>query len=101
RSGAIVLLKGHDTIVAAPDGRVAVSPGGSPALATAGTGDVLSGLIGALLAKGLDPFEAAALGTLAHVRAGLAAAERHGADHVVAGDVIDALPAGLAASGSR
>jgi NAD(P)H-hydrate epimerase len=101
RSGAIVLLKGHDTIVAAPDGRVAVSPGGTPALATAGTGDVLSGLTGALLAKGLDPFEAAALGTLAHVRAGLAAAERHGADHVVAGDVIEALSAGLAAPGSR
>ncbi len=95
RSGAIVLLKGHDTIVAAPDGPVAVSPGGTPALATAGTGDVLSGLIGALLAKGMDAFEAASLGTLAHVRAGLVAAERHGADHVIAGDVIDALPAGL------
>ena len=94
-SGAIVLLKGHDTIVAAPEGPVAVSPGGSAALATAGTGDVLSGLIGALLARGMDPFEAASLGTLAHVRAGLVAAERHGADHVIAGDVIDALPAGL------
>ena len=94
-SGAIVLLKGHDTIVAAPGGPVAVSPGGTPALATAGTGDVLSGLIGALLAKGMDAFEAASLGTLAHVRAGLVAAERHGADHVIAGDVIDALPAGL------
>ena len=74
---------------------MAVSPGGTPALATAGTGDVLSGLIGALLAKGLGPFEAASLGALAHVRAGFAAAERHGADHVIAGDVIDALPAGL------
>jgi NAD(P)H-hydrate epimerase len=98
RSGAVVLLKGDDTLVAAPGVGVAVSPGATPALATAGTGDVLSGLIGALLAKGMDAFEAAALGTLAHVRAGFAAAERHGADHVVAGDVIDALAAGL---GSR
>jgi hydroxyethylthiazole kinase-like uncharacterized protein yjeF len=95
RSGAVVLLKGDDTIVAAPRGPVAVSPGASPALATAGTGDVLSGLIGALLAKGLGAFEAAALGALAHALAGRAAAERFGSDHVVAGDVIDALPYGL------
>jgi ADP-dependent NAD(P)H-hydrate dehydratase / NAD(P)H-hydrate epimerase len=94
-SGAIVLLKGDDTLVVRPDGFVAVSPGGTPALATAGTGDVLSGLIGALLAKGMDPFEAACLGMLAHVRAGRAAAERVGADHVIAGDVIEALPVGL------
>jgi hydroxyethylthiazole kinase-like uncharacterized protein yjeF len=97
-SGAVVLLKGDDTIVAAPDGRVAVNPGATAALATAGTGDVLSGLIGALLAKGLDPFAAAALGALAHARAGRAAAARQGADHTIAGDVIDALPDGL---GSR
>jgi ADP-dependent NAD(P)H-hydrate dehydratase / NAD(P)H-hydrate epimerase len=95
RSGAVVLLKGDDTIVARPDGFAAVNPGGTPALATAGTGDVLSGLIGALLAKGLDPFTAACLGAVAHVLAGRAAADRLGADHVVAGDVIDALPHGL------
>jgi len=98
RTGAVVLLKGDDTIVAAPGGPVAISAGATPALATAGTGDVLSGVIGALMAKGLGAFEAAALGTFAHAHAGLAAAERHGADHVVAGDVIDALPDGF---GSR
>jgi hydroxyethylthiazole kinase-like uncharacterized protein yjeF len=95
RSGAVVLLKGDDTIVALPGGEVAVSPGGTPALATAGTGDVLSGLIGTLLAKGLDGFEAACLGTVAHVLSAEAAAERWGADHVMAGDVIKALPQGL------
>ena len=95
RSNAAVLLKGDDTMVALPGGDVAVSPGGTPALATAGTGDVLSGLIGALLAKGLDGFEASCLGALAHVLAAEAAAERWGADHVMAGDVIEALPHGL------
>jgi hydroxyethylthiazole kinase-like uncharacterized protein yjeF len=95
RSGAVVLLKGDDTIVALPGGEVAVNPAGSPALATAGTGDVLSGLIAALLAKRLDAFEAACLGALAHVLAAEAAAARVGADHVMAGDVIDALPHGL------
>ena len=95
RSNAAVLLKGDDTMVALPGGEVAVSPGGTPALATAGTGDVLSGLIGALLAKGLDGFEASCLGALAHVLAAEAAAERWGVDHVMAGDVIEALPHGL------
>jgi hydroxyethylthiazole kinase-like uncharacterized protein yjeF len=91
-SGAIVVLKGDDTIVAAPGGPVAISPGATPALATAGTGDVLSGVIGALLAKGMEPLAAASAGVLAHAYAGKHAASRLGADHVVAGDVIDAIP---------
>ena len=95
RSGTIVLLKGDDSLVAKPGGPVAVSPGASPALATAGTGDVLSGVIAAFLAKRLGAFEAAAAAVLAHARAGQEAARRLGADHVVAGDVIDALPAAL------
>jgi hydroxyethylthiazole kinase-like uncharacterized protein yjeF len=91
RSGAIVVLKGDDTLVAAPDGRVAVSPGSVPALATAGTGDVLSGVVAALLAKGLDPFAAAATGVLSHLHAGAAAAQRRSPDAVIARDVIEAL----------
>ncbi|HEX8648715.1 MAG TPA: NAD(P)H-hydrate dehydratase [Thermoleophilaceae bacterium] len=93
RSGCVVLLKGDDTIVAAPGGPVAVSPGATAALATAGTGDVLAGIVGALISKGMDVLEAAAAGVRLHVYAGLAAAERWGTDHVVAGDVIEAIPA--------
>ena len=62
---AVVVLKGDDTLIADPSGWVAISPGGAPALATAGTGDVLTGVIAALLAAGLDPFTAAAAGVLA------------------------------------
>jgi ADP-dependent NAD(P)H-hydrate dehydratase / NAD(P)H-hydrate epimerase len=92
RSGAVVVLKGDDTLVAEPGGTVAVSPGGSPALATAGTGDVLSGVIAATLAQGLDPFTAAAAGVLLHARAGRLAARAVGApEAVIAGDVIEAL----------
>jgi hydroxyethylthiazole kinase-like uncharacterized protein yjeF len=97
RSDSVVVLKGDDTIVALPGGFVAVSPGATPALATAGTGDVLSGLTGALLAKGMDPFAAAAAAVLAHARAGRVAAARLGANHVIAGDVIEAIPEAMAA----
>jgi ADP-dependent NAD(P)H-hydrate dehydratase / NAD(P)H-hydrate epimerase len=96
QSGCVVVLKGDDSIVAAPGGPVAISPGATPALATAGTGDVLSGVIGAFLAKGLGALDAAAAGVLAHARAGQVAARRHGADHVIAGDVIDAIPEAMA-----
>jgi NAD(P)H-hydrate epimerase len=95
RSGAIVVLKGDDTLVVPPEGVVAVNPGATPALATAGTGDVLSGMVGALLAKGMEPFAAACAGVFAHARAGRAAAARIGADHVIAGDVIDSIPEGM------
>jgi hydroxyethylthiazole kinase-like uncharacterized protein yjeF len=89
---AVVVLKGDDTLVATPDGRVAVNRGGAPALATAGTGDVLSGVIGAFLAKRMDPFEAACAGVLVHARAGQLAAGEIGPEGVIAGDVIAALP---------
>jgi ADP-dependent NAD(P)H-hydrate dehydratase / NAD(P)H-hydrate epimerase len=97
RTKALVVLKGDDTLVAAPSGRVAISRGGAPALATAGTGDVLSGVCGALLAKGLEPVHAACAAVYAHVRAGQLAAAPHGPDGVIASDVIAALPAALSA----
>jgi hydroxyethylthiazole kinase-like uncharacterized protein yjeF len=91
---AVVVLKGDDTLIADPSGRVAVSPGGTPALATAGTGDVLTGVIAALLSAGLDSFSAAAAGVSLHAEAGREAARRQGAaEGVVATDVIAALPA--------
>ncbi|MEA2233168.1 MAG: ADP-dependent NAD(P)H-hydrate dehydratase / NAD(P)H-hydrate epimerase [Solirubrobacteraceae bacterium] len=92
RANAIVVLKGDDTIVAAPDGTAAVNGLSAPALATAGTGDVLSGVIGAFLAKGVDPFAAACAGVRRHVAAGRVAADEVGADGVIAGDVVAALP---------
>jgi ADP-dependent NAD(P)H-hydrate dehydratase / NAD(P)H-hydrate epimerase len=97
RSGAVVVLKGDDTLIADPDGRVAVSPGGSPALATAGTGDVLTGVVSAMLAQGLDAFSAAAAGVWLHAQAGRVAARWVGAaEGVIASDVIGALPAARA-----
>ncbi len=72
RSGAVVLLKGPATVVAAPDGRAVVNPTGGPVLASAGTGDVLSGVVGALLARGVAAFEAAAGAAFLHGAAGQA-----------------------------
>ncbi len=95
RAQAIVVLKGDDTIVAAPDGTVAINGLGAPALATAGTGDVLSGVIGAFLAKGMDPFTAACAGVRRHAAAGRVAASEHGPDGVIASDVVAALPRAL------
>jgi ADP-dependent NAD(P)H-hydrate dehydratase / NAD(P)H-hydrate epimerase len=92
---AIVVLKGDDTVVT--DGeRVAVNALSAPALATAGSGDVLAGMIAALLARDMEPFAAACAAVLAHARAGRDAAARLGAaESVIASDVIESIPAGL------
>jgi NAD(P)H-hydrate epimerase len=97
-AGAIIVLKGDDTIVAEPGGRAGVNRGGASALATAGTGDVLSGVIGAYLGKRMDPFHAACAGVFVHGVAGRIAAERIGTEGVIASDVIAALPAALSAN---
>ena len=86
-----VVLKGANTVVATPDNRARVSEVAQPALATAGTGDVLSGAIGALLAQGLAPFDAATLGVYLHGDAGNRAARVRGTIGVMAGDVADQL----------
>lgn len=97
-SGAVVVLKGDDTIVT--DGeRIGVNAISAPGLATAGSGDVLSGVTAALLARGLEPFAAACAAVLAHARAGRDAATRIGsAESVIATDVIDSIPLGLRAA---
>ena len=95
RSGGIVLLKGDDSIVTDGD-RFAVNTVSSPQLATAGTGDVLSGMIAALIARGMEPFAATCAAVVAHSRAGRAAGDLVGHDSVIAGDVIELIPAGLA-----
>lgn len=94
--GATVVLKGPRSLIAAADGRRVVrNPSGCAALATAGTGDVLAGLIGGLLACGLPSLDAAALGAYLHGLAGEEAARTHTALCVMAEDVIDALPQAL------
>jgi len=92
----IVVLKGAHTVIAAPDGRAAVLPFVEPALATAGTGDVLAGAIVGLLGQGLAPFDAALVGGYVHGLAGKYAARRlKSARSVTAGDVLAALPEAL------
>jgi hydroxyethylthiazole kinase-like uncharacterized protein yjeF len=88
RSGAVVLLKGPATVVAEPDGRAAINTTGGPWLATAGTGDVLSGVVGAVLAGGADPFRAASAAAWIHGRA----ADHAGHEGLVASDLIGAIP---------
>lgn len=96
RTGATVVLKGDDTIVR-NRASTAINDLPSPALATAGTGDVLAGMIAALIARGVEPFAAASAGVLCHSRAGKVATQRIGlAEGVIATDVVDALPEAFA-----
>jgi NAD(P)H-hydrate epimerase len=92
---AVVVLKGHQSIVACPEGRVGINASGNPGMATGGTGDVLTGAVGAFLAGGLDAWDAARLAVFVHGDAGDRAALRLGEDGVIASDLVDELPAAL------
>lgn len=92
RTGAVVVLKGSGTMIAAPDGRLGVNLTGGPILGTAGTGDVLAGLIGSLLAQGVEAFDAARLGAYLHGLAGDRLARRLGEAGLLAGELADELP---------
>lgn len=87
KTGGVVVLKGADTVIAAPDGRAVIDAQTSFGLATAGSGDVLSGIIGAMLAKGLPLFEAACAGVWMHSQAGILAGK-----NLIAEDIAEALP---------
>ncbi len=92
RWGTVVVLKGAHTVVAAPDGRVASSSVANPALGTGGTGDVLSGIIGSLLAQGVPTWEAACLGVYLHASAGDRVRERLGDAGLLASDLLAEIP---------
>jgi len=95
RWGQVVVLKGAHTVVASPGGDLLRSDVATPALATAGSGDVLAGVIGAFLAAGLEPFEAAGCGVAVHGAAGLLAEDRIGRAGVVARDIANLLPTAI------
>jgi NAD(P)H-hydrate epimerase len=97
RWGQIVVLKGATTVVAEPAGRTMINDSGNPALATAGTGDVLAGAIAGLLAQGLAPFEAAALGVYLHGAAGRLVREDLGDMGAIASDLLPRLPLAIKA----
>jgi hydroxyethylthiazole kinase-like uncharacterized protein yjeF len=93
--GLFVVLKGARTVVARPDGAVAICPTGNPGMATAGTGDVLTGMIVGLLAQGVPSWEAACAATYLHGAAGDLAAAKMGQAGLISGDVIEAIPYAL------
>jgi NAD(P)H-hydrate epimerase len=91
--GKVLVLKGAYTVIAEPGGSIAIVPVATPALARAGTGDVLAGLIAGLLAQGMAPFQAACAGAYIHAKAGLEAEKEQGnSASVLAGDLLGVLP---------
>jgi len=92
--GVVALLKGAGTLIAGPDGGTR-NETGNPGMATAGSGDVLTGLLAGFLSQGIDPFDAAVLAAWVHGRAGDLAAARTGETALVADDILDALPAAI------
>lgn len=93
--GCIVLLKGHNTIVADPSGKIYTNRSGNAGMATAGSGDVLTGMITAFLGQGLAPFEAAKLGAYLHGKAGDLSARKKTRLAMIATDIIDSIPLAL------
>lgn len=91
----VVVLKGAATLIAAPDGHLRVNWPGNPALASAGTGDVLSGCVGGLLAQGLPPFDAATAAVYLHSHAGHLVSERIGDAGLLAGDLLSEIPVAI------
>ena len=91
RTDAVTLLKGSRTLVTTPDGVVRINPTGGPVLATAGSGDVLTGIIGGLVARGLDPADAAFAGAYVHGLAGILAGRSSG-EGTLAGDIARHVP---------
>lgn len=94
--GVHVVLKGATSVIGTPEGTVLLNPTGNPGMASGGTGDVLTGVLGAFLARGLAPADALAAAVYLHGLAGDIAAARQGQESLIAGDVIDALPAAFA-----
>ena len=90
--GCVIVLKGHHTAVASPGGNYHVNATGNPGMATAGSGDVLTGMIAALIGQGLSCYDAACLGAHAHGFAGDLAAKKMGETSLVAGDILGSLP---------
>jgi len=93
----ILVLKGHRTVMAGPDGKIYINRTGNAGMATAGSGDVLAGIITAFLAQGIEPFAAARWGVYLHGRAGDLAARAKGKASLIATDLLDFLPAALKA----
>lgn len=90
--GVVLVLKGHHTVVASPNGEIYVNETGNPGMATGGSGDVLTGVISAMLGQGIPPFFAACFGVLIHGLAGDLAAKEKGEISLLAGDILNALP---------